>query len=623
MFRLPPRPARLTVAALGLALLALPLAPAGAAPSGKAHSPFAGDDPFYREQMVAVHGEQGFPNYRIPALTVAPSGDVLVSYDGRPTGIDAPGPNSILQRRSTDGGRNFEAMSVIRQGKVEAPKEGFSDPSYIVDEESGDIFNFHVHSFDAGLAASRPGVDPDDRNVLHAEVSVSKDDGATWEHRTITADITPDLSVRSRFAASGQGIQLKYGPHKGRLLQQFTIVTATGDFRAVSIYSDDHGKTWHSGKPVGTRMDENKTVELSDGRVMLNSRDSARSGYRKVAYSSNGGITYGPVTLEKQLPDPANNASIIRAFPDAPKGSGLAKVLLFSNSASATERAHGTIRASCDDGRTWPIAREFKADSMSYSTLAALPDGTFGLAYEPANGIAYANFNLDWLRGQCAPVQLPEAAVERGQTHDTRLTITNQEGRALVVKDVAVTLPAGWVLDGLDRDTVAVPPGQGRSLPVSLSVPAQTRGGVYEIPVTVTGRDGRTSQFTWRVSVPKTADELDGRIEVSQATHTNPQSSYAVGDVLRFSYTVRNLTNASTTVVPSGNLRGLDPAVDARNCRYTNLKGKGSYTCTSAHHVLTQEDLAAGAFTPEVTWVSTSGADVTTVVTKAPTVSLG
>lgn len=281
-----------------------------------------------------------------------------------------------------------------------------------------------------------------------------------------------------------------------------------------------------------------------------------------------GGITYGPVTLEKQLPDPANNASIIRAF----------------------------------------------------------PDGTFGLAYEPADGIAYANFNLDWLRGQCAPVQLPEAAVERGQTHDTRLTITNQEGRALVVKDVAVTLPAGWVLDGLDRDAVAVPPGQGRSLPVSLGVPAQTRGGVYEIPVTVTGRDGRdgrTSQFTWRVSVPKTADELDGRIEVSQATHTNPQSSYAVGDVLRFSYTVRNLTNASTTVVPTRNLRGPDPAVDARNCRYTNLKGKGSYPCTSAHHVLTQEDLAAGAFTPEVTWVSTSGADVTTVVTKAPTVSLG
>jgi len=58
-----------------------------------------------------------------------------------------------------------------------------------------------------------------------------------------------------------------------------------GAYQAVSIYSDDHGSTWHAGEPVGTSMDENKTVELSDGTVMMNSRDSNGSGYRKVAYS--------------------------------------------------------------------------------------------------------------------------------------------------------------------------------------------------------------------------------------------------------------------------------------------------------------------------------------------------
>ena len=39
----------------------------------------------------------------------------------------------------------------------------------------------------------------------------------------------------------------------------------TGLNAAVSVYSDDHGKTWQAGNPVtGMLMDENKVVELSD-----------------------------------------------------------------------------------------------------------------------------------------------------------------------------------------------------------------------------------------------------------------------------------------------------------------------------------------------------------------------
>ena len=39
----------------------------------------------------------------------------------------------------------------------------------------------------------------------------------------------------------------------------------TGSNAAVSVYSDDHGKSWQAGNPVtGMLMDENKVVELSD-----------------------------------------------------------------------------------------------------------------------------------------------------------------------------------------------------------------------------------------------------------------------------------------------------------------------------------------------------------------------
>lgn len=96
-----------------------------------------------------------------------------------------------------------------------------------------------------------------------------------------------------------------------------TVRNSVGQ-QAQSIYSDDHGITWHAGNPVGRMMDENKVVELSDGTLMLNSRDAARSGRRKVAYSHDGGLTWGPVKLVDDLIDPTNNAQIIRAYPQCP-----------------------------------------------------------------------------------------------------------------------------------------------------------------------------------------------------------------------------------------------------------------------------------------------------------------
>lgn len=38
-------------------------------------------------------------------------------------------------------------------------------------------------------------------------------------------------------------------------------------------------------------MDENKIVELSDGTLMNNSRSSGADTYRKVSYSTDGGVT--------------------------------------------------------------------------------------------------------------------------------------------------------------------------------------------------------------------------------------------------------------------------------------------------------------------------------------------
>lgn len=587
-------------------------------------TPFWAEAPFYAEQDLAVPGEGGFPNYRIPALTVTNDGTLLASYDGRPTAGDAPGPNSILRRVSHDGGETWAEQTVVHGGTPGADKVGYSDPSYVVDRETGHIFNFHVKSYDQGFGGSRPGVDPDDRNVLHAEVSVSTDGGQTWEHRVITADITPDLTWRSRFAASGQGIQLKYGPHAGRLIQQYTIIKGSGTFQAVSVYSDDHGETWQAGEPVGVGMDENKTVELSDGRVMLNSRDSHRSGFRKVTISEDGGVTYGEVRIDTELPDPTNNASIVRAFPNAEEGSARAKVLLFSNADSRTSRTNGTVRASCDDGENWPIAKAFAPRAgTAYSTLATLPDGNVGLLYEPSHSrIRYAEFNLAWLEGLCAPLVTEELTIERGESAISTVEVTNQLGPVIKDATVSADAPEGWTVE-VSGEPSRLTTGSSGELGLEVGVPATASGGTYRIPLTLTDAAGRSSQGTLVVDVPKTPEEVDGRISVTGGTIVNPKDgAYVVGDRISFHYRVTNLSDAVTTVVPTGNLEDLDPVRDARNCRWRNLPGNDGYNCDFAYHEVTQEDLDHGSFTPMTTWTSTSGEDVTVVEVNGPAVEL-
>ena len=379
------------------------------------------DLPASMSQAQHLAANTATDNYRIPAITTAPNGDLLISYDERPKdngngGSDAPNPNHIVQRRSTDGGKTWSAPTYIHQGTETGKKVGYSDPSYVVDHQTGTIFNFHVKSYDQGWGNSQAGTDPDNRGIIQAEVSTSTDNGWTWTHRTITADITKDNPWTARFAASGQGIQIQHGSHAGRLVQQYTIRTAGGAVQAVSVYSDDHGQTWQAGTPIGTGMDENKVVELSDGSLMLNSRASDGSGFRKVAHSTDGGQTWSEPVSDKNLPDSVDNAQIIRAFPNAAPDDPRAKVLLLSHSPNPKpwSRDRGTISMSCDDGASWATGKVFHEPFVGYTTIAVQSNGSIGLLSEDASGganyggIWYRNFTMGWVGDQCTQTQAPD-----------------------------------------------------------------------------------------------------------------------------------------------------------------------------------------------------------------------
>jgi sialidase-1 len=162
------------------------------------------------------------------------------------------------------------------------------------------------------------------------------------------------------------------------LVQQFAVRRDGRDY-AVSVMSDDDGATWRAGQLVGPGLDENKSVELDDGSLLLNSR--ARP-YRLVARPTDGGVTWSRPVPDPQLPDPSSNGAIIRYDPAAASDDPRARWLLFSNTADSAQRRGLTVRLSCDDGRTWSEGRTVVPGPAGYSTLAILPTGDVGLLFE-------------------------------------------------------------------------------------------------------------------------------------------------------------------------------------------------------------------------------------------------
>lgn len=607
---------------VALTLLSSPGMAAQAAPI-PSNSPTAAPGSFAEVNLAADRTASNF-FYRIPALTYLGNGVVLAAWDGRPgSAADAPNPNSIVQRRSIDGGQTWGPVQVIaagHPGDAAGPKYGYSDPSYIHDAEAGKVFAFFVYSKDQGFGGSQFGNDDADRTVISSAVIESTDGGLTWSQpRLITNVAKPGTSktnpaagdVRSNFASSGEGIQLRYGPHAGRLIQQYAgdVRQADGSnkLQAYSVYSDDHGATWHKGANVGDRMDENKTVELSDGRVLLNSRDNANQGYRKVAISSDGGATYGPVTQDTELPDPANNGAIARMFPNAAQGSAEARKLIFTNANSKTGRENVSARVSCDDGATWPGVRTIRSGFSAYSTVTRLEDGKFGMLYEGnyTDNMPFATFDDAWLNYVCAPLSVPAVTTAPGATKQVAVTVTNQEASTLSGSNATVYAPGGW-----SAATVPVPdlaPGASATVNVALTAPANA-SGPQSLNAAFTTADGRVSQFTFTATVP-VAPQVGLAITGSAPVRDVITNPYRVGEVLGYSFNVKSTANVTANAVPvSGTFDSGFLPPSAPNCRFNNLAAGAGYNCTTAKHVMTAEDVERGYFVPEASFSITSSA---------------
>ena len=224
------------------------------------------------------------------------------------------------------------------------------------------------------------------RPLRAPDVSYSDDDGGTWQHRRLTAQLK-NPGITGLFAAAGQGIQIHTGPFAGRLVQQYVLLME-GSIMAASAFSDDHGETWQLGELIGPGTtgvgpNENKVVCLDDGRLLLHSRATP---CRLSAVSEDGGQTWSPLQPVPDLPDPSDNGSLARfdgqPAVHAPGSAETSTWLLASNNHDPHLRRNTVLSLSPDNGATWPAKLLLCPGSSAYSTVTRLPDGNIGVLYE-------------------------------------------------------------------------------------------------------------------------------------------------------------------------------------------------------------------------------------------------
>jgi len=340
---------------------------------------------------VFIRGTEGVDTYRIPSIIVAPNGSLLVFCEARKQSMADASPTDLALRRSLDGGRTWQPMQTLVQGKG---NEALMNPCPVIDRTDNRILLFCIDAHKV-------------RENHHRHLLLtSSDSGRTWSG---PVDASPIISGYDDTFVSGPGIGIQMT--NGRLVipgyaGEWDDETQSGYYARV-LYSDDHGQHWTLGRRVAEFSDESQVVELGDGTLMLNMRGDMGMSCRGVALSKDGGQSWPEFYWDHALNECPCQASLIRYSLAAQDGKDR---LLFANPDNAGEkfglvdRTKMTLRVSYDEGKTWPVKKLIHSGPSSYSGLVRLPDGHIGLVFEGGEQhrrewIRFVRFSLSWLTG--------------------------------------------------------------------------------------------------------------------------------------------------------------------------------------------------------------------------------
>jgi sialidase-1 len=349
---------------------------------------------------VFVSEEDGYNTYRIPAIIMTPGKVLLAFCEGRVKNSSDFGNMDILLKRSFDGGKTWGALQVV----ADHGKKNLNGPVPVIDLDTGRMFLMYTE---------------DKRGVF---VTHSDDEGETWDKgRDITTHVRKDDWT---WYATGpvHGIQLKSGrllfpcdhmepdsqsgPFSWIFKTQVELATRSrGVMKSHMVYSDDHGQTWRLGGSVDRHTDEATVVELCDGSVLVNMRNTIRNPYGKSfnhrrvqSISKDGGETWSSVLFVPEQRTPVCQGSVIRYSSAANHD----KNRILYSGPDNNKRKDMSVWVSYDEGKTWPTKKLISPMPAAYSDMVVLPDMLLGLLYETGvnnayDSIVFTSLSLDYI----------------------------------------------------------------------------------------------------------------------------------------------------------------------------------------------------------------------------------
>jgi sialidase-1 len=335
---------------------------------------------------VFVSGQDGYHTYRIPAIIRASDGTLLAFCEGRKNAGGDSGDIDLLLKRSTDNGRTWSAAQVVWDDAANT----CGNPCPVLDETTGTLSLLLTHNL--GTDRERDIAARTAKGTRTVWVAQSTDHGATWTKPVEITSTTKDPSWTWYATGPGIGIQIKNGPHKGRLVIPCDHNYDDADTKqhlsgSHAIYSDDHGRTWKLGGVIRPKVNECQVAELFDhrGTLLMDMRSNHGRNVRAQATSPDGGVTWTAPADAPALVEPVCQASLLRHEPG--------KLLLFSNPAAKT-RVQLTVRASADNGKTWRDVAVLHPGPSAYSSLVSLGADEAGCLYERGEKRPYEKISL-------------------------------------------------------------------------------------------------------------------------------------------------------------------------------------------------------------------------------------
>jgi len=373
--------------------------------------------PFMQRTVLFEAGQQGYFTYRIASMVATKQGSLLAFAAARKGKGGDWDPINIVVRRSTDAGKTWSPLLVVvADGNLPC-----DNAMPITDYLTGEVHLLYQIDY------------------ARCYYTKSADDGRTWAKPVeITAMLDTFKAIYPwvvQAPGPGHGIQMT----NGRLVVPFWLSDGGQNPTAkrrphrpsivVSVYSDDHGRTWRAGEvavpdnDVTVIPNETSLVQLADGRVLFNSRNESMN-YRRLSTTSADGATgwskpyfhdaffepicFGSMVRHSQQPAQSRNR-LLFCNPDSRHDPWVAEKASTPRSARNRHRTNLTLRLSYDEGHTWPVSKVIDPGIAGYSDLAVTPDGLIHVLYEGGTipgwdnshfknqAMSVVSLNLEWL----------------------------------------------------------------------------------------------------------------------------------------------------------------------------------------------------------------------------------